>query len=351
MSGSIRRVVLLALAGGMVWGCGGDGLTTSHVPESGPSVEEAQPSSVDGRTVQALGKLATNGKLTDAVLVAAVRQDGQPLGGVTLEVSRSVSGLAANYAWSGETDDGGGTRVEIRGDNVSGYYQARAVIGGDALGSWSSIPINGGYEVTVDLPVGGAARVTGLLPLSASRVVRSWALVGTGLIESASENMVNAIVARGLADSADAATLLQEFTAEMESSLGEDVGLLVWQFNPDRTFEIRENTEAQTVRSSGIWSVSGDKLKMVDEAGITTTFSFRVDGNRLTLTFTAAQYIQIFLQGIAALIGELMGEELSDEELRQAVDELIGELTNEEQGLLGALSLEDDWIRFHFEAQ
>ena len=41
------------------------------------------------------------------------------------------------------------------------YYQARAWQGGSLLGSWSSIPINGGYALRVDLPVGGKARVTG----------------------------------------------------------------------------------------------------------------------------------------------------------------------------------------------
>ena len=40
--------------------------------------------------------------------------------------------------------------MEIEGDDVSGYYQARAMQEGSLLGSWSSIPVNGGYELMVD---------------------------------------------------------------------------------------------------------------------------------------------------------------------------------------------------------
>ena len=47
------------------------------------------------------------------------------------------------------------------GENATGYYQVRAWQDGNLLGRWSSIPINGGYEVLLDLAVGGKARVTG----------------------------------------------------------------------------------------------------------------------------------------------------------------------------------------------
>jgi branched-chain amino acid transport system substrate-binding protein len=145
MFGSFRSVFLLALSAGLTWGCGSERLTTSHVPEAGD------------RTGQPLGKLALNG-MARAVVVASVQEGETPVSGVTVEFSRSVSGRAADFKWSGTTDAQGLARVEIEG---TGYYRARAMMDGNVLGSWSSIPINGDYDVMLDLPIGGSARVTG----------------------------------------------------------------------------------------------------------------------------------------------------------------------------------------------
>ena len=60
-------------------------------------------------------------------------------------------------------------RVEIAGSGVSGYYSVRATQEGISLGSWTSIPINAGYESTVELPVGAKARVTGSLRFVSER--------------------------------------------------------------------------------------------------------------------------------------------------------------------------------------
>ncbi len=145
MFGSFRSVFLLALSAGLTWGCGSERLTTSHVPEAGD------------RTGQPLGKLALNG-MARAVVVARVQEGETPVSGVTVEFSRSVSGRAADFKWSGTTDAQGLARVEIEG---TGYYRARVMMDGSVLGSWSSIPINGDYDVMLDLPIGGSARVTG----------------------------------------------------------------------------------------------------------------------------------------------------------------------------------------------
>ena len=75
--------------------------------------------------------------------------------------SRSIAGQVADYQWSGVTDENGRARVEIVSDDATGYYQARASIDEREIGSWSSIPINGGYEVMLDLPIGGRVRVMG----------------------------------------------------------------------------------------------------------------------------------------------------------------------------------------------
>ncbi len=151
----IRSVFVLLLAGGVTWSCSGERVTTSPVTDAGLPVGGP------------LSKPAVSRDLTQALVVARVHQDQVPVSDVTVELSRSVSGRAANYEWSGTTDENGEARVEIEGDDVSGYYQARAMQEGSMLGSWSSIPINGGYALVVDLPVGGKARVTGsfMLPL------------------------------------------------------------------------------------------------------------------------------------------------------------------------------------------
>lgn len=144
-----RGLLLFALVAAVTWSCGGERLTTSQVPEA------------DHQSRQPLGKLAVGGDATAALVVARVMQAENPVSGVTVEFARSVSGRAADYEWSGTTDADGQARVEIAGERVSGYYQARAMRDGHPLGTWSSIPVNDGYEVTVDLPVGGTARVTG----------------------------------------------------------------------------------------------------------------------------------------------------------------------------------------------
>ncbi len=145
----IRSVLILAIAAGVAWGCGGDRVTTSQAPEA---EEQA------GRP---LGKQAFGGDSEQAAVLARVQQGDAAVNGVTVEFARSVSGRPANYEWSGTTDGRGRVRVVIGGPGVGGYYRARAVQDGSVLGSWSSIPVNDGYETKVDLPVEGNAVVTG----------------------------------------------------------------------------------------------------------------------------------------------------------------------------------------------
>ena len=152
----ICSVIVLVLAGAVMWGCGSEPVMMPEVAEPDLSVRGQGP----------LSKPAVSRDVTKAVVVASVHQDGVPVRGATVELSRSISGRAADYAWSGTTDESGQASVAIGADNVSGYYQARAMQDGSLLGSWSSIPINGGYASVVDLPVGGKARVVGSSILS-----------------------------------------------------------------------------------------------------------------------------------------------------------------------------------------
>ena len=149
MSRSFRRVIVVVLAGGVLWSCGSERVTVS---EGGQGAGE--------QVRRSLSKAAVDRGVTQAVVVVTVREDGMPVPGAAVEFSRSISGRSAQYAWSGTTDEAGRARVAL-GENATGYYQARAWQDGNLLGRWSSIPINGGYEVLLDLAVGGKARVTG----------------------------------------------------------------------------------------------------------------------------------------------------------------------------------------------
>ena len=131
--------IVLALVAGMMGGCGGERGMESQVAEE----QVGRP----------LSKLAVQ---TDAAVVATVTRDGAPVIWAKVAFSRSVAGQVAEYQWSDTTDEKGQARVELG----TGYYQARASIDGREIGFWSSIPINGGYEVMLDLPIGGKARVT-----------------------------------------------------------------------------------------------------------------------------------------------------------------------------------------------
>ena len=272
-----------------------------------------------------LSKPAVSRDLTQAVVVAEVQQ-GQS--GVTVEFSRSVSGRAADYRWSGTTDENGQAKVYIWADDVSGYYQARALQEGSPLGSWSSIPINGGYESMVDLPVGGKARVTGSSILVLESIVGSWGYVGTDIGQTVSKKLENALVdlldifssLLGLdLDPAAVAMIVQEFTSEMETSISDTLSS-IRRFNADGSFEDDDG-------NTGAWFVSGNLLTMVDADGFTIEGTYFVDGDNLTLFFTRDQYFQIIRQ---------QTEDLDEEAQAQAFFDAIIE--------------EGDTIRFFFGA-
>lgn len=143
-------VVVLGVIAGMMWHCGGDRVMME----------------VDEQVGQPLSKLAVQDNASGAVVVAYVHEDDALVSGAMVEFARSIAGQAAEYAWSEMTDEEGWVRLEIAGD-ATGYYQARASRDGRVIGSWSSIPINAGDEVVVNLPIGGRAQVTRMSPSSA----------------------------------------------------------------------------------------------------------------------------------------------------------------------------------------
>ena len=143
-------VFVLVLVAGLMWHCGGERVMME----------------VDEQVGQPLSKLAVQNNASGAVVVASVQQDDGPVSGAMVEFARSIAGQVAEYAWSGMTDEEGWVRLEIVGD-ATGYYQARASQDGRVIGLWTSIPINAGDEVVVNLPVGGKASVMRMSPSSA----------------------------------------------------------------------------------------------------------------------------------------------------------------------------------------
>ncbi len=146
MLSRIRSVMVVVLAAGFMWGCGGE--------------RGMEPSGVEEQIGRPLSKIAVADGMSQATVVATVSQDDAPVAGAMVEFARSVAGQAPDYQWSGMTDDMGRVTVEISGQS-SGYYQARASRDGSVMGRWSSIPINGGYRTMVALPIGERAQVTG----------------------------------------------------------------------------------------------------------------------------------------------------------------------------------------------
>ena len=183
MLNHIRSIVVLALATGLMWNCGGERVTQS---ETGTEEQAGRP----------LSKLVAHGDVVQAQVRVTLHREGAPVSGATVEFSRSIAGHAPDYHWSGTTDDHGHAWVEIKSGN--GYYQARALQDGVEIGSWSSIPINEGYEIMLNLPIGGKAQVTGsstrsLVEIDENEAVQIRSLLSLTGASSLGESLRNGI--------------------------------------------------------------------------------------------------------------------------------------------------------------
>ena len=156
MLNHIRSIVVIALTAGLMWNCGAERVTQSEV---GTEEQAARP----------LSKLAVAHHKAQAVVMVTLHSDDTPVSGATVEFSRSIAGQTPDYQWSGTTDEKGQTQVEIASGN--GYYQARASQDGSVIGTWSSIPINAGYKVVLDLPIGGKSQVKGSYSLEPTKQI------------------------------------------------------------------------------------------------------------------------------------------------------------------------------------
>ena len=98
---------------------------------------------------------------------------GESVEGLDVEFSRAIAGRQSDYAWSTVTDAAGLLSLTISSaDGVSGYYRARATSAdGEVVGQWSSIPLNEGRRQTLELTLGGGARVVRVVSLAAAEAV------------------------------------------------------------------------------------------------------------------------------------------------------------------------------------
>lgn len=152
----LSRAIMVALAAGTILSCGEDRLTQS--PE---------------QNTQPLGKLATQNDTERANLTAILTQNGIPVSWTDICIVPSISGRAyeyADYRSCGLTDEKGRARLGLSGTNITGYYWARAWDHEDyehksPIGSWSSIPVNAGQWISVELPIGEKASVTNIASL------------------------------------------------------------------------------------------------------------------------------------------------------------------------------------------
>ena len=91
---------------------------------------------------------------------------GEPVSGATVTVSRAVSGAASSSGWTGTTDADGQVEITVqaapgryRQQGAAGYYSIIATAGGDEIGRWTSIPINGDGENVLTCQAGSRATV------------------------------------------------------------------------------------------------------------------------------------------------------------------------------------------------
>jgi len=109
--------------------------------------------------------------------------DGRPAAGAEVTFSRSISRRVLNYQWTATADADGIAQLDLvappetpagrRG--ASGYYSAKATdpVTGEVLGTWNSLPINGGKEHVISLPLGGPVTISsGSGPLAVTGIGR-----------------------------------------------------------------------------------------------------------------------------------------------------------------------------------
>ena len=149
---------------GVLVGCGGEGGMQLAGPSEDPAVSRP------GLAKMAVGAPSVH---RADLTVTVTLEDGTPAAGLEVAFSRSISGRSSEYLWTGTADADGQAQIVITADapqfwrsGATGYYLAKAsdAASGEVMGNWSSIPISGGEENVIALPIGGQARVQPVAP-------------------------------------------------------------------------------------------------------------------------------------------------------------------------------------------
>lgn len=118
-------------------------------------------------------------------------------------------------------------------------------------------------------------------------LVGSWTFQNSDFSSTAATNLQNHLLDRGL-EPAVVQQLVAEFKNEMDRGFRQ-TGLEIVRFNEDRTFEDNSG-------NSGIWSVLGDVLTVVQDDGLTIQCQYFVDGEDLTLILNKDRYLNVIRQ-------------------------------------------------------
>lgn len=141
----------------------GDGFTNGQELGDPTGSGTADPRAVATRPGDASAfpqSVAIPGLSNHAVAVVNVSQGGSAVAGATVSLSRSVSGRAADFAWSGTTNENGIAVVDIdvASRSASGYYRVQvADASGTVIARKGSVPLNGARSTAVPVSIGAAA--------------------------------------------------------------------------------------------------------------------------------------------------------------------------------------------------
>ena len=153
-----------------------------------------------GRQLQARGVDPVSNTAVLNVQILGADGSGSSVAGLEVAFSRAVSGRLRSYEWKSTTDAIGRTTVIVMRDSyrkggAGGYYCAQAVDAeGNVVGSWGSIPIRGGCETGLRLPIGGPAEIVGPAfgtPMQVAAKLAGDAAIQAGVPFALSQNYPN----------------------------------------------------------------------------------------------------------------------------------------------------------------
>jgi hypothetical protein len=209
----------------------GDGVPDPRAKATHPGTLSSFPQSV-----------GISGPQNHAIAVVQVTQDGSPVVGAAVSLTRSVSGRAANFAWNATTNANGVALVdiEVTTRSASGYYRVQvADASGSVIARRGSVPINAAQQVGLGVAVSTAASKVASLgnspnPFNPATQIR-YPLAEAGLVKLTVYNTVGQEVSRLVNASQTAGDYTVTWDAKDVAS-----GLYYYRLEVDGFSEIRK---------------------------------------------------------------------------------------------------------------